>query len=268
MGKSSFTMNSTLSRYLFRFIMPKSSTLKVAAKVSVILFLVSLIFSSCSVFKRTNVQGPHDVKDLVSYCDSSKAYKSLSISKIRANVFLDEENYDARLSLYYIPDSIIFFTAVNSGFEIIRGAIYKDSTVIINRLEKFVYIQKYNGLGYTPLVAFADLEVLFNRSILCNNMDYLSKDDQYIIADFSSQDIKKRITFSSRNLALNKFEFFQKKNGDYIVGNINEQGMVSILSNYIIDDLELTAQDGVFEFDKELSINLSVNRVKYTYFYL
>ena len=67
---------------------------------------------------------------------------------------------------------------------------------------------------------------------------------------------------------VNKFEFFQKKTGEYVVGEMNDEKKIIIYSNYIVDDLTLQAEGGAVEYDRILNVNLSVNSRKYTIVYL
>ena len=230
-----------------------------------ILFL-SLVVSSCFTTRKTlniPVEIP-GVNSLDSLCLSPTHYKSLFINKVKATVTLDGEEYDAKVSLYYIPDSVIFLTAANTGFEIIRAAITADSTVFINRIDKVVYIYRESDLGYKAPVDFRDLEFLMNQGMVCEEMNALIETKDGIQLDFSGDYINKKITYSPNNLKINKFEFFHTKTSEYIVGEITDSDTLSVFSNYIFDDVEIKATGGEIEFNREISVNISFNKNKYT----
>lgn len=198
------------------------------------------------------------------FCERLENYNSLFINKAKASVTLDEEVYDARISLYYIPDSLIFLTAANTGFEIIRAAITKDSTIFINRIDKLVYIYKDNELGYKGPVNFTDLEFLLNKGKICEKKEFLKNTKENIQLDLSAGYINKSLTYSGKSLTVNRFEFFHTKTSEYIVGEISKADTLSVFSNYIFNDLEIKATGGEIEYNRDIPINLSFNRNKYT----
>jgi hypothetical protein len=233
-----------------------------------IVILLFLIFiSSCSAHRK--IQGAKSGKkaDIEVYCDTLKSYKSLYINKISAEITIGEEIYEAKVSVFYVPDSIFFVSAVNTGFEIVRIGIMRDSTVYINRLDKMVFIYKNVELGAPSPVNFADFELLFNRMKFCSIPSMgLSRDGNYVV-DKSTQNITKKAYFSDLDFSLRKFEFFQKKTSEYVLGERRGHDEFIIYCNYIIDDLMLKTSGGVMEYDKEMNINLGVNKNKYETIY-
>lgn len=159
------------------------------------ILLLLIFISSCSVHRKMQNDSIEDRGDMEFYCDSISPYKSLYINKISAELTLGEEHYDARVSLYYIPDSIFFISAVNSGFEIVRIGIMKDSTVYINRLDKMMFIYMQKEEGALPPVNFNDFELLINRQLLCSYASIQRIREGELIVDNSTQNIEKRVFF-------------------------------------------------------------------------
>ena len=232
--------------------------------------IIALIFS-CSPQRR--LSGDRGIAagsagSLQAFCDSVKPFKSLYIKGIDAKIFLDDEEYKTKVSVYYLPDSVFLVSAVNAGFEIVRMGVSHDSTVYINRLDKLVYVIRNNDIGAAPPVLFEDLEQLLNRALLCDSKEVERLGDSTLVVDRSIQDIAKRIFYKLPGPQVNKFEFFQKKTGEYVVGEMNDEKKIIIYSNYIVDDLTLQAEGGAVEYDRILNVNLSVNSRKYTIVYL
>lgn len=229
------------------------------------ILLISIFVAGCFPLRKS-VDSPELAENeqiIDSLCAEQFSFQSIYMNKIKATLHLDGERYDARISLYYIPDSIIFLTAANTGFEILRAAVTSDSIILINRIDKLVYVYKEKELGYAPPVRFEDLEYLLNRSKMCNGLNRKEKEKRDLTLDFSSQDIKKQISYSGKALKINGFEFFHKKTGEYIVGEANSDTL-SVFSNYIVKDVEIEAVAGELTMDKEMQVDLSFNRNKYT----
>jgi len=231
------------------------------------ILVLSLLVSSCFSARRTVVDRPvSDNNNLNqdSVCMNTKTYQSLFISKVKARVSLDGENYDAKVSLYYIPDSVIFLTAANTGFEIIRAAITADSTVFINRIDKVVYIYKESELGYKAPIEFRDLEFLLNQKQVCEVKEALLESEDGLELDFSGGYINKKLTYKPNSLKINTFEFFHTKTNEYVVGEIGKADTLAIFSNYIFNDVEIKASGGELEYNRKLAVDLSFNKNKYT----
>ncbi|MEX0982278.1 MAG: hypothetical protein WD577_13120 [Bacteroidales bacterium] len=201
-----------------------------------------------------------------SYCDSIKSFKALYMSKINAKVILKEEQYNAKLSIYYIPDSVFFVSATNSGFEIVRIGVFKDSTVYINRVENVVFIVKLMELGFPAPISFEDIEYLVNKQLICNGFDVSG--DSSITVNRSINNVVKEIEYSSVNFSLKRFEFFQKKTGEYVVGKQTLTNGIVIYSNYLLGHFMIEGSEGEIEYDREINVDLSINRRKYDIVYL
>lgn len=240
-------------------------------KYMVLFGLIAGLIFSCSPQKRLRgVKGysPAETGSLAAFCDSSKSFKSLYISGIDATITLNEETYSSRVSLYYLPDSVFMLSAVNAGFEIVRVGVAPDSTVYINRLDKLAFVIRNDGMGAAPPVLFEDLESLVNKKLLCGEQASARLNDSTLLVDRSVQDIGKKIYFRMPGIQVDKFEFFQKKTGEYVVGEMKDKQKIIIYSNYIVDDLTLQAEGGKVEYDREVNVNLSVNSRKYDIIHL
>lgn len=201
------------------------------------------------------------------YCDTITNFKSLSIKNIEAKIELEEEKYDAKVSVYYVPDSILFLSAVNTGFEIVRIGITKDSTVYINRIDKIVVIIKERENGYGTPLNFNDIQLLINKLKLCQKATNFVKTDEGVLLDRSIQDIAKKIYLNSEVFALEKFEFFHKKTGEYVVGEKLAKNEFLVYANFIVDDLTISTTGGDLERNKMQDVNLNFNTRKYSVLY-
>jgi hypothetical protein len=235
-----------------------------------IVFLTFSFLASCSQSGRLgkgSVSAVFDSEDRNGYCDSLEPFSSAFISKVNAAVYLGDNQYNARVSVYYIPDSLFYMSAVNSGFEIIRIGVLPDSIVYINRLDKEVYVQNTNDLSNPPPILFRDLEYLFNRNLVCDLPGKKQIGDSVVFVNRSVKDIKREMFYRTVDLIPFKFEFFQKKTGEYVVGMFTADDLFVIYSNYIVKDLRIEAKGGVMEYNRVLSLDLNVNRKKYNIYY-
>ncbi|MCF8345677.1 MAG: hypothetical protein K9G38_00585 [Bacteroidales bacterium] len=201
-------------------------------------------------------------------CDSIMSYSSLYINRIAAEIFMGNDVYESRVSLYYLPDSLFVLSAVSAGFEMVRIGMNRDSTVYINRLDKLVYIFKESPEEQPPPVQFEDLEYLLNRPLLCDAIGKWEYRDKDILINRSLENIDKEIRYYDNTLKIKEFQFFQKKTGEYIVGEWKDGNVFVIYSNFIFDDFRIEAGKGNVQFDKKISVNLQVNQEKYDIRYL
>ncbi len=232
---------------------------------------VVLLLISCSTQRKMN--RIEDDKPLIAHnwetvCDTMRTYKSIYFSKINARILLDEEEYNAKVSLYYLPDSVFLVSAVNSGFEIVRIGVFKDSMVFINRLEKKVYLFKKSDFGFQPPVTFKDIEYLVNKKLVCKEGNAIVVGDSAVIVNRSVRNVLREIEYSSSDLALRRFEFFHKKTGEYVVGDQTMVNSLKILSNFFVGYFVIEGEGGEIEYDRDIGIELSINRRKYDIIYL
>jgi hypothetical protein len=202
------------------------------------------------------------------YCDSLQAFESLYINRVNADIYIGQETYHTRITLYYLPDSLFLVSAVHAGFEMVRIGITKDSTVYINRIDKVAYIYKIDPRGNPPPMEFKDLEYLVNKHKICGESGPIMAEDNTVIVDRSLKDVAKVITFSDRFLSISSFEFFHKRTGEYIVGEQSNGKKLTLYSNYIVRDLKIEAYGGQVEFNRKMNVDLTINRNKYNIIYL
>jgi hypothetical protein len=234
-----------------------------------LVFVALLLFASCSQtgkLRTGNVTILSKSAGRSINCDSLQTHNSQYINKINAVISLNDEQYNARVSIYYIPDSVFYMSAVNSGFEIVRIGILPDSIVYINRLDKMVYVGNLDDFAAPTPLLFNDLEFLLNRKLVCDEVAMRKMDNGTVTIDRSVKDVAKEISYEVDNLTPIGFEFFQKKTGEYIVGELTADGIFVIYSNYIVENLKIEARNGEIEYNRDINIDLSVNRKKYDFF--
>lgn len=232
--------------------------------------LVFLLLASCSQTGRLGRRNSSFLSKPIEKtinCDSLKKVDSQYISKVSTNFFFGENQYNARVSLYYIPDSVFYISAVNSGFEIVRIGVLQDSIVYINRVDKVVYIKKMNDLTPPAPIIFEDLEYLLNRKLVCDEGGKILMGDSTVLIDRSVKDIAREIYYTADGFRIRKFEFFQKKTGEYIVGEHTRDSTFVIYSNYIVKNLKIEAWGGEVEYNRDINVDLGVNKKKYDIYY-
>ncbi len=232
-------------------------------KSKIYILLISFLLSSCFSTRKTTQEENSQAPGIDSPCESVEPFSSLYINKVKATVKIDGEDYDAKVNVYYIPDSVIFITAANTGFEIVRAALTPDSLVFINRIDKVVYIHKEKKLGYKAPAEFRDLEYLLNKTLICKEMENSFGNKESLEIDFSVPNITKKITHKSKGLKMSKFEFFHKKSGEDIVGESGEGDGISVYSNYLFEDIEIHAVGGEWTLNKKIKVDVSYNKNKY-----
>ena len=247
------TLNRIMSRYTIIF-----------------LLILGLLFSCSPQRKLQREEGrlPEAQPGILANCDSLPDFHSLTISKINATLELDDELYDARITLHYIQDTILYFSAVNAGFEIVRVGIMPDSMVYINRIDKVCFILKEQELGYSAPLKFEDLQYLLSKKLVCSSDLLPGENKENLTIDRSVKDIRKEIVYATTDLKPKSFQFFHKKSGEYIVGEQTGPASYEIFSNYILDDLTLKAEGGNIEYDRKIRVDLSINKKKYDILYL
>ncbi len=62
-----------------------------------------------------------------------------SYHKAESLIITEDERYEATVTIYAVKDSLIYMSAVNSGFEILRATVEPDTIRVIDRLNKVVY---------------------------------------------------------------------------------------------------------------------------------
>ena len=218
--------------------------------------------------KAVDTGGPESIvmESMVRDCMNGYSIHSILITKAEAILTFDNERYEVVITLYSKRDSIIYLSAVNSGFEIIRASVNQDSIKVINRLDKIVYSAALKKkLGYQYPVNFQDLQNLISNNYLCNYLEFARDDYQNsIVFDFDESRIKKRIILNRVGLDLNIFEFYNQKTDLYLMGE-RRNGTFKIYSNFMITEFEITASGGNRTFNRDIEIKMDVNPRKYSF---
>lgn len=234
-----------------------------------LLLITMLLFSGCGVMKEVLQPEFPELKgmeDMVQYCMACDTLQSILINKAEAILTFDNERYEVSVTLYSKRDSIIYLSAVNSGFEILRASVKHDSIKVINRLNKIVYSAPLKRrFGYQYPVGFNDLQNLIANYYLCDDMD-LAKDDHQnnIVFEFDETNIRKRITLNRVGLDLNIFEFYHQKTDHYLMGERRDNSFI-IYSNFMITEFEIIAGGGNRTFNRDIVVKMEVNPRKYTF---
>jgi hypothetical protein len=231
--------------------------------------VIFLLLSGCSAGRKIEQAVPSErtgMEGLVQSCNAGDSIQSILISKAEAVLTFEDERYEVVLTLYSKRDSIIFLSAVNSGFEILRASADHDTVKVIDRLNKIVYTSALNRrFGYSYPVNFNDLQNLVDHIYLCDDLDYARDDHRSnIIFEFDEDYIKKRIFLNRNGMKLNIFEFYHQKTNQYLMGE-RLDGAFKIYSNFMMSEFELTASGGERTFNRDIKIKMEVNPRKYTF---
>lgn len=233
------------------------------------LLIALLLLSECGVMKEVLQPETTDLKGMegmVQYCMDSDTIRSILINKAEAILTFDNERYEVNITLYSKRDSIIYLSAVNSGFEILRASVKHDSIKVINRLDKIVYRAPLKRkFGYQYPVGFNDLQNLIANFYLCDDLE-LAKDDHQnnIVFEFDENNIKKRISLNREGLDLILFEFYHQKTDRYLMGERRDKSF-KIYSNFMITEFEISASGGNRTFNRDIVVKMEVNPRKYTF---
>ena len=236
----------------------------------IIPFLGALfLLSQCKVLKEIEKPGDRVLKGMegfVESCSYGDTIQSVLIKKAEAVLTYDNERYEVVLTLYSKRDSLIFLSAVNSGFEILRACADRDSVVVIDRLNKIVYSSPLKKrFGYQYPVNFNDLQNLISTLYLCDDLDKATDDHRNsIVFEFDESDIKKRIILDRSGLDMKIFEFYHQRTDEYLMGE-RQDGDFKIYSNFMITKFDITATGGETTFNREINVKMEVNPRKYTF---
>ncbi len=240
------------------------------SKFQAVLILFALILlSECGAVKEvlkpeaTALQG---MEGLVESCYTSDSVHNILIKKAEAILTYDKERYEVNVTLYSKRDSIIYLSAVSSGYEILRASVKHDSIKVIDRINKIVYSAPLQRkFGYQYPVTFNDLQNLIASFYLCDDLQLGSDDLQNtILFEFDENYIKKRISLDRVDLNMNIFEFYHQKTDRYLMGERVEDAF-KIYSNFMITEIEIVARGGERTINRDIKIKMEVNPRKYTY---
>ncbi len=231
--------------------------------------VVLVILTGCGSLKKiSEVSEPvlTGMPGLEEGCLEADTVKSILISKAEAILTFDNERYEVSLTLYSVKDSILYLSAVNSGYEILRAAAMRDSIKVINRLDKIVYRAPLERrFGYQYPVNFQDLQNLVARPYLCEEIQKAHDDRMdLIIFEFDTPEVKKRIHLDRDGLGMLTFEFYHRLTNKYLMGERLEDA-IKIYSNFMITDFEIVARGGTTSYNRDLKIKMDVNPRRYTF---
>lgn len=234
-----------------------------------ILIFTGVMLQQCRVVR--DLQKPHlpeltGMEGMIQKCLAQDTINSFLISKADAMLMFDNERYEVVVTLYSKKDSIIYLSAVNRGYEIIRASVEKDSIKVIDRLNKIVYRTPLERrFGYQLPVNFKDLQNILSGYYLCDELD-LARDDQnnHLLFEFDEDHIKKRISLDRTILYMNTFEFYHQQTNKYLMGERIENGF-KIYSNFMITEFEIIARGGSITYNREVNVKMNVNPRRYTY---
>ena len=209
---------------------------------------------------------PTGIEGMKEVCLSNDTIRTILISKAEAIILFEDERYEVTLTLFSKKDSIIYLSAVNNGFEIIRATVEYDSIKVIDRINKTVYRTALNRrFGFQSPVNFDDLQNIFSRYYLCDDMEKVKEDSlKNIYFEFEDKYIKKRIYLAPSALYMTKFEFFHSQSKEFFRGEKQEDGF-TINSNFMIHDFEIKAGKGSIFYNREIDVRMKVNERKYSY---
>lgn len=231
--------------------------------------LALMLLKDCGAVKELVAPSPVKLEGMAGLeerCQGNDTIQSILISKAEAILTFDNERYEVNLTIYSKRDSIIYLSAVNSGYEILRASVMKDSIRVINRLDKIMYRSPLERrFGYQYPVNFRDLQNLIARLYLCNDLEF-SHDDQmdHLVFDFDESYVKKRIHLDRKNLRMNTFEFYHQKTDKYLMGE-RQKDSFRIFSNFMITEFEIVARGGDITYNRDIKIKMDVNPRRYTF---
>jgi len=233
------------------------------------LLFTPLLLSQCGVMKKapqTVLPEAEGMDAMVQNCMGGDSILSILISNAEAILTFDDQRYEVGITLYSKRDSIIYLSAVNSGFEILRASVMKDSIKVINRIDNIVYSAPLvRRFGYQYPVSFYDLQSLISNYYLCDYLEFAKDDHQNsIVFDFDVINIKKRITLNRKDLGLNIFEFYHQQTDRYLMGERRDNSF-KIYSNFMITDFEISASGGKLTFNRDIKVKMEVNPRRYTF---
>lgn len=240
------------------------------------LIVMTLLFTQCGAFRE--LQEPEapvleeeaptlkGMEALREICSHSDTVSSVLIKKAEALFITGEERYEAQLSIYAIKDSLIYLSAVNSGFEILRASVSKDTIRVIDRINKVVYISPVKKrFGYQNPINFNDVQNLISKYYLCDNLDDAKELDFYHLGfHFNEPETRKDILLDRETLRLDKFEFINTETGKYFMGERSSEE-IKVYSNFMINNLEIVAKGGEVVYNQSIEVKMGVNRRKYTF---
>ena len=231
--------------------------------------LVLFFLKECGTIKELTLPAKPELigmEGLEANCMGADTIRSFLISKAEAIITFDNERYETSITIYARKDSILYLSAVNSGYEILRASVMKDSIKVINRLDKIVYTSPLQRrFGYQYPVNFKDLQNLIAPHWLCKEIG-AAHDDllDHIVFDFDEPHVKKRIHLDRVGLQMKTFEFYHQQTNKYLMGE-RQDDAIRIYSNFMITNFEILARGGTTTYNRDVKIKMDVNPRRYTF---
>ena len=198
-------------------------------------------------------------------CQSNDTIRNILISKAETLFITDDERYETTVTIYAVKDSLVYISAVNNGFEIIRATVDRDSITVIDRINKIIYKSPVKRrFGYQNPINFKDLQNIISKYFVCDDVFMAGEPDfARIVFDFDEPNIKKQISLNRETLAMESFEFTHIQTQKYIRGE-KSNGSLRIRSNFIISEFEIISSGGTVSYNRDLEVKMKVNPRKYT----
>ncbi len=238
-------------------------------RLLLILVLAGMALQQCRVardLQQADAPTPAGMEGLRLFCMAQDTIQSFLIRKADAILVFDNERYEVSVTLFSKKDSIIYLSAVNSGFEILRASVEPDSIKVIDRMHRIVYrTPLYKKFGFQHPVNFRDLQNIISRYFICDDLD-LARDDtgESIYFEFDDKNIRKRITLNRTDLKMSSFDFYNSRTNEYLMGERTETGFKTY-SNFMISEFEILTHGGVITYNMEKEIKMDVNPKKYSF---
>lgn len=209
---------------------------------------------------------PTGIAGMEKVCLSNDTIKTILISKAEAIILFEDARYEVTITLFSRKDSIIYLSAVNNGFEIIRASVEPDSIKVIDRINKTLYRTALKRrFGFQNPINFNDLQNIISIYYLCDDMEKVRVDSvNNLCFEFEDNYIKKRICLAPSALYMTKFEFLHSGSKEYFKGERGEDGL-KIESNFMINDFEIHAGKGSVLYNRDMEVSMNVNARRYSY---
>ena len=235
-----------------------------------LIFLTGLLILTQCKAGRKIVISPEPEKKIAAgwegRCPALDTIRSFLITKAEALMTYDDERYEVTLTLYSIKDSILYLSAVNSGYEIIRASADHDTIRVIDRMNKVVYRTPiHRQFGYQFPVDFNDLQRISSVYYLCGELENNEGTGSSLLElEFDQSLVKKRISVKRDLMQMDLFEFYHQRTGKYLMGERVDRGF-KIYANLMISEFEVIASGGTVEYNRKIKVKMDVNPRRYTY---
>lgn len=188
------------------------------------LFLIIVIFSSCSVFKSQNVNniGDKETTNTRDLQNRNLTNNSFYIQKADVEVVSENEKNSFLVSVKFCrPDSFLISIRSKSGIEAARVFITEDTVLINDRINRKLYFGSANDLRKKFGYSYKLLPVLFGDFIL--NRDSVKRNEkcqkEIFIINSNYEGYRLKYTIDCRSDRLNKIEISDELNTKPVILN-------------------------------------------------